>query len=129
MRLINQVLVTSPYQDHVTNLKHISTNSVSLATKLGWMVTYLDILLPIQSNDPLITWSSEITWHTKNHYISSAIVPMATKLVRMRDSPWGTPSHVTPTFGHMILHLSRLQWCLSPLNLAEVLLTMMGSHK
>ena len=61
MRLINQVLVTSPYQDHVTNLKHISTNSVSLATKLDWMVTYLDILLPIQSNDPLITWSSEIT--------------------------------------------------------------------
>ena len=53
-----QVLVTLLLQDHVTNLKHISTTKVSFATKLGRMVTYLDWLLPIKPHDPLITWSS-----------------------------------------------------------------------
>ena len=38
-----------------------------MATKLGRMITYLDGLLSIKSNDPLITWSCEITWQTKNN--------------------------------------------------------------
>ena len=33
-----------------------------MATKLGRIVTYLDGLLTIESHDPLITWSCEITW-------------------------------------------------------------------
>ena len=57
--------VTSSRQNHVTNLKYISTTRVSLATKLGKMVTCFDKLLPIKSYDPLIPWSCEITWHTK----------------------------------------------------------------
>ena len=55
MRLIKQVLVTSLRQDHATTLKHsISTTRVPMATKLGRMVTYLDMLLPIKS-----TWPSD----------------------------------------------------------------------
>ena len=50
MRLIKQFLVTSLHQDHVINLKHyISTTREPMATKLGRMVTYLDMLLPIKS--------------------------------------------------------------------------------
>ena len=33
---------------------------MSMATKLGRMIACLDGLLPIMSNDPLITWSCEI---------------------------------------------------------------------
>ena len=36
-----------------------------MATKLDRMLTYLDGLLPIKSNDPLITWFYKITWHIK----------------------------------------------------------------
>ena len=34
---------------------------VTMVTKLGRMVTYLDGILPLKSHDPLITWSSETT--------------------------------------------------------------------
>ena len=54
MRLIKEVLVTSLRQDHVTN-KNISTTRVPMVTKLGRMVTYLEGLQPIKSDDPLIT--------------------------------------------------------------------------
>ena len=37
-----------------------------MAIKLGRMVTYLDLLLPIKSNDHVFTWFCEITWQTKN---------------------------------------------------------------
>ena len=48
MRLIKQVLVMSLRQDNVANEKHcISTTRVSMATKLGRMVTYLNGLLPV----------------------------------------------------------------------------------
>ena len=36
-----------------------------MATKLGWIIIYLDGLLPIKSHDPLITWSCKITWQAK----------------------------------------------------------------
>ena len=39
---------------------HISITRVSLATKLGRMITFLDGLLPIMSHDSLITWPCEI---------------------------------------------------------------------
>ena len=37
-----------------------------MATKHGRMVTYLDCLLPIKSNEYIITWFCEITGQTKN---------------------------------------------------------------
>ena len=40
--------------------KHISSDRVLMATKLGRIVPYVDELLPIKSHDPLITWSCEI---------------------------------------------------------------------
>ena len=46
-------------------LKHISTATVPMATKLGRMVTYRDWLLPIKSHGTLINWSWKITWQTK----------------------------------------------------------------
>ena len=106
---------------------------MSLANKLGTMVTYLDGLLPITSYDPLITWSSKITWHTQT--ISTTTVLIATKLGRMVinleellpimlldplftwscDIAWQTKAIISP--------LSR---CLSPKNLAGVGLNMRG---
>ena len=65
IRLIKQVLVTSSHQDQVTNWKHISTTTVPMATRLGKKATYLDGVLSIKSHDPLVTWSSVITWQTK----------------------------------------------------------------
>ena len=60
VRLMKQVLVMSPGQNHVTNENHISTTRVPMATKLCKMVTYLDWLLPLKLHDPLIMWSWEI---------------------------------------------------------------------
>ena len=60
VRLMKQVLVMSPGQNHVTNENHISTTRVPMATKLRRMVTYLDWLLPLKLHDPLIMWSWEI---------------------------------------------------------------------
>ena len=39
---------------------HISITRLSMATKLGRMIAFLDGLLPIMSHDPLITWSCEL---------------------------------------------------------------------
>ena len=57
VRLIKQVLVISPSQDHVINETHISTTRVPMVTKLCRMVMYLEWLLPLKLHDPLITWS------------------------------------------------------------------------
>ena len=55
---------------HVTNYNHyISTATISMATKLGRMVTHLDCLLSIKSNEHIITWFCEITWQTKTFYL------------------------------------------------------------
>ena len=53
-----------------------------MATKLGRMVTDLEGLLHIKSHDTMITVLLR-SFHKLNHYISSAIVPRATKLGRM----------------------------------------------
>ena len=56
MRLIKQMLVTSLWQDYVTNWNHfISTTRGTMATKLGRMITNFDGLLPIKLHDPSIT--------------------------------------------------------------------------
>ena len=48
-------------QGHVTNKLYIHYES-TMANKRGRMMTYLDGLLPIKSDDdPLITWSNTIT--------------------------------------------------------------------
>ena len=68
MRLIKQVLMTLSCEDHVTNvvLVHfISTSTVPMFTKHGWMVANFEGLLPIMLLYLLITWSCEITWHIK----------------------------------------------------------------
>ena len=54
---------------------------MSIATKLGKMVTYDERLLPIKSHDLLITWSCEITWQTKN--ISTTAMSLTTKIGRL----------------------------------------------
>ena len=38
---------------------------MSMATKLGRMVTYLECLPPIKVLIPLVTWSCKISWQTK----------------------------------------------------------------
>ena len=53
-RLIKQVLVTSLRRDH-------QSTRVPMATTRGMMVTYLEWILPIKSDDPLITWYFQIT--------------------------------------------------------------------
>ena len=45
---------------------------MSVATKIGKMVAYLEVLLTMKSHEPLITWSCEITWQTK-----TAISPLS----------------------------------------------------
>ena len=39
---------------------------MSIATRVGRMVTYLHGLLPISSLDPSIKWPCEITWQIKH---------------------------------------------------------------
>ena len=39
---------------------------MATATKVSGVVTYYEGLPPIKAHGPLITWSCEITWQTKN---------------------------------------------------------------
>ena len=53
-------------RDHATNYNHyIFTTTVSMATKLGGMVIYLERLLIIKLYKDLITWLIKITWQAK----------------------------------------------------------------
>ena len=53
-----------------------------MVTKRDRMETNLEGLLPVKSQDPLITWSCNITWQTKT--ITSPLpVPTITKLTRI----------------------------------------------
>ena len=56
MRLMKQVLMMSSRQDQATNQTQISTTRVPMATKLGWMVTDPDGLLPLMLLDHLLMW-------------------------------------------------------------------------
>ena len=54
-------------QDHVKSLNHyISSSVATMATTFGRMVTYFESLLSIKSYEPLLKWSGEIAWQTKN---------------------------------------------------------------
>ena len=46
-------------------LQPINNFTVSLATKLGRMVSYLDCLPSIKLLNPLVTWSYKFTWQIK----------------------------------------------------------------
>ena len=84
-------------QGHVKNKNHyISSTKVPMATKLGRMITYLDSLLPLKSQDPLITWSCEITWQTKLLYIHVVLQSYVTndhQTWQGGDIPWRAPTH------------------------------------
>ena len=43
----------------------LSTTTMPMATKLGTVVTYHEVLPPIKSCNPLTAWSCKITWQTK----------------------------------------------------------------
>ena len=47
---------------------YISTTRMLTANTHGRIVIFLNGFLPIKSHEPLITWSWEITWQTKNIY-------------------------------------------------------------
>ena len=66
----------------MANYNRISAARVSVATKPGRNLTYLDGLPSVRLHDPLITSSCEITWTFKTT-ISTIWVSMATKLARM----------------------------------------------
>ena len=53
---------------HVIHSKHSCTNTISIATKPDRMVTYTE-LCSIKSQDPLITWSCEVTWKLNMLYL------------------------------------------------------------
>ena len=53
--------------DHWTNSNYYNSSTrVAIATKLWWMVTWFNGLLPKNSHECFITWSSDITWQTKS---------------------------------------------------------------
>ena len=54
-----------------------------MATKLCMMINYLDVLLPIKSQQPLCSHGLKRTRDNLNHYISTTTVPMPTKFDRM----------------------------------------------
>ena len=87
-------------KDHVTTkIVYFSATTVSMATKPGRIIAYLNELLPIKSQNLLITWSCKVMWQTKNHYISTTTVLIATKFDRMITYFNG----LLPTKSHNIL--------------------------
>ena len=85
-------------------LNHISTTIMSIPTKLCRVVFYHQGLPPIKLHDPLITWSFEITWQTKNHYNFAIRVAMAIKLCRIVTYHDGfLPHKVAWPFHHVVL--------------------------
>ena len=53
---------------------------MSMATKLGRTVAYLEGLLTRKSKNALITWSCKVTRQLKAYYISTTRFSMATTL-------------------------------------------------
>ena len=65
---------------------------MSITTKLGMLMTYLERLLPIKSDDSLVSWFCKITWQVKN--ISATFYKNidGRQTWQGGDSPWGTPT-------------------------------------
>ena len=66
-----------------------------ITTKLGRMVTNLDVLLPIMFIDPLVTWELKDHVTSYNHSISNNPMPMKTKLSRGMTYHEGVPLVMT----------------------------------
>ena len=96
-------------QGLVTNKNHfISTSRVSMATKFGRMVTYLDGLLPIRSYNSVILWSCSIVWQTE-----TIISPIQQSLWPQNLVRWW----LTGPFGQMISSNHHKHDKLKPFNL------------
>ena len=83
--------------DHMRSHENISSSGGPMATKFGRVVTYDKGNSPIMSNDPLITWSHEVTWQIKN-LISPLLRGLWTPNMKGGDLWWEEP-----TYGVMIL--------------------------
>ena len=102
---------------------YISTWIRSIATKYGKVVNYCEGLPPLESHDPLMTWSCEITWQIKN--MSTTTMPLTTKLV----GGWSyNPSIMWFTNGYQIWQGGNLPWGASA-NKATYKLSNTWSHK
>ena len=82
----------------------ISLLKESMSTKPGRTVNYRKGLLPIQSHDPLITWSSKIMWQTKTN-----IFPLSQCLWPPNLTGWWHTMRCSEPLHHMILP-SRILW-------------------
>ena len=112
----------------------VSPTKVPMATKLGKMVTYLEGLLPVKSQDALTTLSWKITWQTKT-ILFPLLVPMFIKHGRS----WNHLEGQLPmeSLEPLIKRSCEIKWqtktthlhyqCLWPPNLAE-LTYLEGSH-
>ena len=81
-----------------------------MATKLDRVVNYHEEFLPIKSHDPLITWSSVITWQTKTIILR---YHNAYGQQTWQDGGlfWGAPAHkVTWPFDYVILRNHMTNW-------------------
>ena len=87
---------------------YLHYHNIYMATKLGRMVTYLDCLFSIKSDDHIITWFCEITRQTKKHCISSTTMLMTTKCGRMMNYiEWLLPSKSND---HIIMWSCKITW-------------------
>ena len=80
----------------------ISTTKLPLATELGKMVTYVNGLLPIKSQDPFFMWSWEIIWQTKTIMCPLPWYPWHPNL----EGWWHNLRSYKPSspFDHVVLH-------------------------
>ena len=84
---------------HVTNKKqNFFLSPWLMATKLDRVVTYDEGNSPIMSDDPLITWSREVTWQIEN-LISSHLQG----LWPPNMTSWELMVRGTPLWSHTIL--------------------------
>ena len=77
---------------HVTVLKHISTTRALIAAKLGRIVTYLDVILPLKLIGPLVTWSYQINWQIPPTIISRLSQCLLPSIVTSW-LPWRAPTN------------------------------------
>lgn len=106
--------------DYVTNFKNISTNTMSMGTtRLVKVMNNREGLPLINSNDPLILWSYEITWKIKNIYLHF------NKAIKSHDNLNKWLCEVTWEIKHI---KSQLTQCLGSTNLSGWWNTTRSSH-
>ena len=80
---------------------HISITTTITSTKLDRVVTYHEEVPPINSLDPLITWSCNITWQTKIITPLAGLLPIwSHDFARSRDKLTPLYLHCHSAFGH-----------------------------